>query len=287
MRARACPHCDHPFVALHLPGHYGREVALDHCDRCRLLWFDNGELGRLSAPGWTGLLRHLVEHAEAGVPHATRSNAACPDCSAPLQKVHDQTLYGHFVGLACPRGHGSAQRDAALFAARGLFRRLHAFERNHLGREAAACLACGAPREPDAGDCSYCDSPPMVVDLRRLAQSLGLQQRASTLGQGQALLWSCGGCGVALDANAEPACPQCQHPVVAQRLEAVRPLLTAAAARPAANSAEQLAARRQQVEALLAHERMRADWEREARPRSPVMVLLLRLAKLLKAGRNF
>lgn len=277
----SCPHCVSPFAHLRLQGHYGAEVQLDHCDACRLLWFDNGELGRLSGRGWTALLHRLVDGAERATPQPARADAACPHCQTRLQAVHDQTLFGRFVGQACPRGHGSAQRDAALFAARGLFRRPHALETAGLKGEAAACLACGAAREPDAGDCRYCGSPPLVVDLKRLAQSLGLQERRSTLGQGQGLLWACAGCGQSLDAAAHSSCPQCTHPVVALRIEALRPLLEAALARPAITPAELQAARQAQAEVLIAHERMKVDWQREARPRSPVMVMLLGLVRLL------
>lgn len=281
-RRLRCPHCRAPFAHLRLAGHYGAQVELDHCDACRLLWFDGGELARLSAPGWTSLLQHLVAHAGGRPAQPARADAACPHCDVRLRSAHDQTLFGRFTGLVCPQGHGSAQRDAAVFAARGLFRRLHGFEAGRLQGEAAGCLACGAPRSGgDGGDCSYCGSPPLVVDLHRLAQSLGLQQRRSTLGQGQALLWRCAGCGQAVDAVAHSACPQCAHPVLAQRLDDVRPLIEAAASRPPPTLLEQQAERRASVEALLAHERMKADWARGARPRSPAMRLLLGAVRLL------
>ncbi len=272
---------------LELQGHYEARVEVDHCDACRLLWFDQGELGRLTPKGWLQLLQHLVDHAadapQTPVAHPAAECPSCPRCHRALQRAHDQTVYGRFVGLACAGGHGSAQRDAALFAARGLFRRLMPFEQSQLAGHAAPCMACGAPREPGPAECSYCGSPPVVVDLKRLSQSLGLTERSSTIGQGRQALWNCQGCGKPLDAIQHTACPQCQHPVVALELQAVAPLLALAAKatpRPAVKE------RIQHAEALLAHERLKQQWQAEAQPRSPAMRILLTLARVLVGRRD-
>jgi Zn-finger nucleic acid-binding protein len=279
-----CPHCAAPMAHLGLQGHYDAKIALDHCDACRLLWFDQGELGRLTAKGWLQLLQHLVDHA-GDAPQTPVAHPApdCPRCQRPLQRAHDQTIYGRFVGLACAAGHGSAQRDAALFSARGLFRRLMPFEQSQLSGRAAPCLACGAPREPGPDECSYCGSPPVVVDLKRLSQSLGLTERRSTIGQGEHMMWNCQGCGKPVDATQHTACPQCQHPVVALDLQAVAPLLALAAAVPPPAPVQ---ARIDYAEALLAHERLKRQWQEEARPRSPAVRALLAVARLLMGRRG-
>jgi hypothetical protein len=226
----ACPDCRAPMARLDLPGHYGVPVQLDHCDACRQLWFDPGEFGRLGHPAWIQLLQRLAEGAGGalGAPNVA-SSPGCPVCRRGLQPVHDQTVYGRFKGLQCPAQHGRVQRDATLFASRGLFRRLVATEREVLGDRLGPCMGCGAPSAPGDDDCAYCATPPLVIDLARLSQSLGLSERRSTLGQGSALRWDCQGCGLPVDAVADSTCSQCGHPVVALGWAALGPLLAQAA----------------------------------------------------------
>jgi hypothetical protein len=243
MIAFACPGCAAPMRSLPLPAADGRTLALDHCAPCRLVWFDAFELGALGHAGWAALLLRMAEAGDGGaiVPPSSLlpRTGRCPRCDAKLEPDHNRTRFGRFSGLACPRGHGEARRDGALLASRGLFRQLLPIEYAALEREgrALACQSCGAALARGARACSHCDAPVVAVDLPRLAAALGLRDATDLDGQAgppdatAPRLWSCHGCGAALDPTRQAACVQCRHPVVAPQLGDLRPLFAAALAR--------------------------------------------------------
>ena len=223
---------------LPLPGLHGATVDVDHCRGCRLVWFDTLEVSALSQSGWVPLLSELARAKEDLLPPA-HEHARCPRCDAALQATSQVGAFGRFTSLACPAGHGQAQRDGALLASRGLFRPLQLAERVLLAadRRRLHCLPCGAALTGDSERCGHCDSAATVFDLPRLSQALGLLD-ADPGGDRPLEPWPCRGCGAALDVTQQPSCPQCQRPVLAPSLDDLAPLLDAAQARLAHRTAE-------------------------------------------------
>src|SRR6185369_11097780 len=79
----ACPHCTQPMLPLPLQGHYGRAVAVQLCEPCRLLWFDALEPVTLTGRGWLPLLRRL-QHAPPAATPWRGGPVGCPVCGAAL-----------------------------------------------------------------------------------------------------------------------------------------------------------------------------------------------------------
>lgn len=211
---------------LHLPGLQGRPLQADHCRACRLVWFDVLEPSALAQSAWIALLKEMACGARDEPPPVDEARACCPRCDAPLVVMPQVGMFGRSVNLACPDGHGLAQRDGALLVSRGLFRPLTLDERVWLSteRRQLACLPCGAPLTGEADHCTQCGSPATVFDLRRLSEALGLRGAADG-GDVPAHTWPCPGCGAPLDVTRQVACPQCRRPVLAQSARELLPLL--------------------------------------------------------------
>jgi hypothetical protein len=215
-----------------LQGHQGKDVIVDHCAPCRLVWFDALESVQLSGRGWVKALRELQRGAR-GEPSAPRpAQLQCPSCSGTLKSVHNATRYGRFPALECPRQHGHLHSESGMLAERGLVRPLLGPERLALAEERRTlmCLNCGAACDGSGEQCSYCGTPLMVIDLPRLAHAL--RQRPgkwtdSPTPDGVPMRWECRGCGQPLDPSREVACMSCGHAVVAPSLLDLTPLLMA------------------------------------------------------------
>jgi len=207
-----------------LAGHYGREVLVDRCGPCRLVWFDTLESVNLAPRGWLGLLRGLQQAPATEAPWDGRP-LACPVCAAALKPVHNLSRFGRFAALECPNGHGHLQSFALLLAERGLVRPLLPPERAALAtaRRALHCLNCGAPVAARDEACSHCGSPLVMIDLPRLVAAL-LEAPGQPLPapQGRLAAWHCAGCGQALDPTAAEACGRCGQLVVVPTLAELR-----------------------------------------------------------------
>jgi hypothetical protein len=215
-----------------LVGHQAKEVVVDHCAPCRLVWFDALESVNLAGRGWVQLLRELQRDARAAQSPLRPPALHCPSCQAALKTVHNATRYGRFPALECPQRHGHLHSDSGMLAERGLVRPLLGPERQALAQEKRTlhCLNCGAASDGSGERCSYCDTPLMVIDLPRLAHAL--RQRAgqwsdSPAPDGVPMRWECRGCGSPLDPSRDVACSACNHPVVAPSLLDITPLLMA------------------------------------------------------------
>jgi hypothetical protein len=227
---RGCPQCRQTMAHLVLQGHQARDVVVDHCASCRLVWFDPLESVNLSALGWIRLLRAMQGGVRAE-PMAPRAAALpCPVCQSTLKPVHNATRYGRFPALECPQHHGHLHGHSGMLAERGLVRPLLGPERRALAEEKRTllCFNCGAASDGSSEDCSYCASPLMVIDVPRLAHALRQrpgQWTDSPPPDGVPLAWSCRGCGAALDPSREAACHSCGHAVVVPSLLDLAPLL--------------------------------------------------------------
>jgi hypothetical protein len=229
-----CPCCRRPMQLLALSGHYGRQVVIDLCGSCRLVWFDTLESVNLSQGGWLQLLLALQRAAATDMPWAGRP-LGCPACATTLQPVHNLTRFGRFAALECQAGsHGHLQSFALLLAERGLVRPMLPPERAGLaagalaGKSTAACLNCGAPLDGRADACSHCTSPLVVIDLPRLAAALR-DRPGDPLPRpdGRLAAWHCAGCGQAVDPSASTDCKTCGQLLAVPALSELGPLLHA------------------------------------------------------------
>ena len=237
-----CPQCRGAMVHLSLAGRMDA-VVVDHCEPCRLVWFDRLESVQLVGLGWVALLREL-QQGERGPPMALQAGPlACPVCRKPLKTVHNRTRFGHFRVLECTGCQGHLHSHSGLLAERGLVRPLLWPERQALAqqRRALCCLNCGAPADGSGEDCSYCTSPLVMLDLPRLAHALrlrpGRHHEDAPLPAGRPLAWPCRGCGAPLDPSRQITCPQCTQAVVVPSLLDITPLLDAIEAELRADAA--------------------------------------------------
>jgi DNA-directed RNA polymerase subunit RPC12/RpoP len=210
-----------------LDAHYERQVEVDLCLDCRLVWFDKRESLRLSGLGWIELLGRL-QHDKASLAPWAGKPLGCARCRKPLQAQANVTRYGRFVSNRCAAGHGTLQSQALLLAERGLVRGPTAHERAAVAAERRdwLCLNCGGPIDGDAVACSYCSTPVLMYDLPRLADSLRPHAAyRANVEQGRLDAWACRACGQALDPTREASCGQCRHPVLALAADDLRPVL--------------------------------------------------------------
>jgi hypothetical protein len=241
-RGMGCPRCTAPMRLLKLSTHRQASITVDHCPDCRLVWFDELESVQLDGLGWVRLLREMEDGAGCPLADAAVARPACPACALPLNTVQNRTRYGLFAALECPQRHGHLHSHSGLLAERGLVRPLGLAERRALAREQHRlhCFNCGAAAASSDEHCSYCRTALVVLDLPRLAHSLRLRNDAlapSPAAPGRHAVWSCRGCGAALDPGRETNCAHCSHLVVAQELPDILPLLQAAEAEQATAAA--------------------------------------------------
>ncbi len=280
----ACGNCARPMRRLHLPGHYGRDVELDLCPACHLVWFDLTESAHLSGPALLDLIGEMA--GAQSLPHETlRAEAACPHCRGPLKTVHNQTRWGKSLQLECQRGHGAWQSFAQFLSEKGLLRPMSSADRNRLQQRDGRldCVNCGAAIGLAEATCSFCASVPSVLDIARLARALDPEGATEahavhrTAAQRGAL--QCAACGAALPEGQALQCAQCGATLAVSRLaeahaavDALAPALRAHAERPAPHVVKRrlevldgdLARRREWAAAMQAEARQGdpddADW---------------------------
>ncbi|MGA8513548.1 MAG: zf-TFIIB domain-containing protein [Burkholderiaceae bacterium] len=225
--ASVCTSCQQPLLSMVLEGHYTAKVQVDVCPRCHLVWFDPLESVRLSGLGWVQLIRQMIASPAVNAPLAQR--LACVRCQSPLKAVRNLTRFGRSAAQECPSGHGHYQGYSLLLAERGLVRPIYPHDRQALlaqGRS-LGCLNCGAQLDSTAQECSYCDSPVVLVDMPRLTQAL-LMRFGDALelnAPAQQLGVACIGCGQALDPTQDIRCDHCDQSVVLPQLHLLTPLL--------------------------------------------------------------
>jgi hypothetical protein len=231
---------------LRLAGHYGRQVEIDLCEACHLVWFDSVESANLSGPGLLDLIGRMA--AAHSLPHQPlQAVLACPRCREPLKPVHNLTRWGRSLQLECPARHGSAQTFAQFLGEKGLVRPLSSADRARLVAAGALhCLNCGAPLAAGDAECGWCASVPSLIDVARLAHALdpegATEAHAVHRRPAAKSTLSCLSCGTALPAGLHLSCPQCAATLATPRLadavaqvQALGPALRAHAERPAAH----------------------------------------------------
>ena len=226
---------------LRLAGHYGRQVEIDTCAACHLLWFDQHESVHLTGRGVLDLLRAIdAAHGQAHVPLA--GTLACPRCASRLQHAANLTSLGPTAQHECPRGHGAAQSFSLYLAEKGFVRPLYRPEVEQLRkrpheRQVFLCLNCGAPLDPREREaCSHCASPVRVIDvlplLRAVDRQTGVLAAGRSTSEGLAHRhWACPHCGGPVDPARERRCGHCTMLVaitdLKQALAWIEPLVPA------------------------------------------------------------
>lgn len=97
-----CPACKSQMFVMEYDG-----LELDHCPRCRGVWFDSGELALLFADAQDRAHPELVPALVSDLPDAEtgEKKRRCPGCRKPMRKVNIGPRRRVLVD-ACSRGHG-------------------------------------------------------------------------------------------------------------------------------------------------------------------------------------
>lgn len=243
--ALACGNCRQPMQRLGLPGHYGREVEIDLCAACHLVWFDLTETARLTGPALLELIGTMAQAQT--LPHELlRPTVRCVRCAGSLKTVHNQSRWGRSLQLECLNRHGAYQSFAQFLQEKGLLRPMSRVDRAQLLERQGQvdCVNCGAAIAAGDERCSHCQSVPSLLDVARLARALdpegALEPQAVHATPAYQAALQCAACGAALPPGQSLGCPQCGATLAVSRLaeahekvEALGPALRAHAARPA------------------------------------------------------
>lgn len=241
----ACGNCGEGMQGLKLAGHYGREVEIDLCAPCHLLWFDRIESARLGGPGVLALIGAMAE--AQSLPHRTlRDDTHCPRCRGGLKTVHNRSRWGRTLQLECARHqHGAWQSFAQFLEEKGLVRPLSSIDRAALLRRDGRidCVNCGAPVGAGDTECGHCKSVPSLFDVARLARALDPEEaiapQAVHAATAERAALQCMACGSALGEASALQCGQCGATLAVSRLaeahrqvSALGPALLAHARKP-------------------------------------------------------
>lgn len=216
-----------PFEA---EGHRGNRITLDICERCHQVWFDERESIGLGSAGWARVLEHLLHLPTPLSAPDPKQAYTCPRCEEPLALLHNVSRYGRYRLHACSHCGGHLQQQSWLLAQHGFCRPLRGPDRFALVREGRTldCLTCGAPIAPQEDACTYCETPPLVLDPQRLAQALLRRPQVPALAVvPTAAIWRCPGCSRPVDPTVDEHCPQCGNPVWVDQPDTIRPVLHA------------------------------------------------------------
>lgn len=264
----ACGNCARPMHRLDLAGHYGRDVELDLCPACHLVWFDLTEGAHLAGPGLLALIGEMAS-AQSVAHERVRPGIACPHCRGPLKTIHNQTRWGRSLQLECVARHGAWQTFAQFLGEKGLLRALSSADRARLlARDGRIdCLNCGAALGETDAQCPYCASVPSLLDVARLARALDPEGATEahpvhrTAAQRSSM--QCVACGAALPPGSVMDCAQCGATLAVGRLveahaavQAIAPGLQAHAERPAPHVVKR------RLEGLDADKPRRREWAR-------------------------
>jgi hypothetical protein len=200
--------------ALELAGHYKRDVEIDICETCSLIWFEGTESIKLAGPGIADLVRTIHTTLEHDISKTLAEALPCPACASPLNKVFNLSRFGRTQQWQCTQGHGYFQTFVLYLAEKGFVHKMgwHDLKQQLGSKRKLFCAGCGAALDDKPHDaCPYCQSSVGVIDPARLASAIDIQQAAPTLVQTpdvvQGKCWSCGG---TVDPTCESHCRNCR-----------------------------------------------------------------------------
>ncbi|MEQ1822195.1 MAG: zf-TFIIB domain-containing protein [Fimbriimonadaceae bacterium] len=105
---RICPDCDQPLVTENV-----LDFQVDVCAKCAGLWFDDGELTKLSKAGWAEMDSAEDRFVPTVEPSQSDQMRSCPACRKPMEAF--RYLYSSPVTLdSCPSCLGIWVEDGEL-----------------------------------------------------------------------------------------------------------------------------------------------------------------------------
>jgi hypothetical protein len=161
-------------------GRYGREVAIDLCHRCGVIWFDGLESVALT-PG--AILRLFVVLDEQRPAERTPlpDAFACPRCRRGLVRTSDLQRHTRFSYWRCPADDGRLMTFFDFLREKNFVRPLDAHELAELRErvQTLTCSSCGAPIDLAAGSvCAYCRAPLSLLDAKQVESVVQELERA-------------------------------------------------------------------------------------------------------------
>jgi Zn-finger nucleic acid-binding protein len=200
---------------LGLAAHYQRQVEIDVCEPCSLIWFDDTESARLAGPGLADLVRVIHRAMQSPRPlEPLPLQLPCPICKASLRRVSNISRFGRTAQLQCPQNDGAYQSFTQFLAEKGYFRAYTWGDIKQLTAtgKSVRCFGCGATLESKPqNECSYCQSPVGMIDPARLARAIDIEEIAPKLALTPTMKQvSCPCCGGAINLVEEMVCPHCQ-----------------------------------------------------------------------------
>jgi hypothetical protein len=179
-----CPTCKAAMTVLALDGHLGRQVSIDVCQPCHVFWFDGYESLQLTPAAILSLFK-LISDAGAASHTGGAPSGACPRCSRPLARRHDQQRQTRFEYLGCPERHGRLITFFNFLREKNFIKPLSPAQIESLKRnlETINCSNCGAPVDLARGaSCAHCGSPLSMLDVEQAEALVENLHRASATG---------------------------------------------------------------------------------------------------------
>jgi hypothetical protein len=167
-------------------GRYGREVAIDLCQRCGVLWFDGLESVALT-PG--AILRlFVVLHERPRTDRAPLPGALdCPRCRRGLALTWDLQRHTRFSYWRCPADDGRLMTFFDFLREKNFVRPLDEREMAELRERVhtLTCSSCGAPVDLAAGSaCGFCRAPLSLIDTKQVESVVRELQEAEEKSHG-------------------------------------------------------------------------------------------------------
>lgn len=169
-----CPSCHTGMEMVALQNHIGRQVEIDVCQSCQMIWFDQMESVSLSAGSVIEMFKRIHAAREA-TRNPVGMQTACPICSTQLESSSDLTRGGRFAFHRCTGGHGRLIAFTQFLREKNFIRSLQPHEIKTLSVKVkqVRCSSCGAGvnLENDSA-CRHCGSPVSVLDDAAVEKAL-------------------------------------------------------------------------------------------------------------------
>jgi hypothetical protein len=163
-----------------LDGHMGREITLDLCDPCQVIWFDARENLQLTPGATLALFRIIGEHVARPAPQ-DGDIAKCPRCNAQLRRTRDMQRSTRFEYFRCPNNHGRLSTFFEFLKEKDFVKPLTPLQIAELRKNVQTinCSNCGAPINLAKNtDCGHCGSALSMLDMNQ-AEKLIAQLRGA------------------------------------------------------------------------------------------------------------
>lgn len=175
-----CPHCSKPMRTYRVDGHLGRDVDIDICTPCQLIWFDAQESLQLTPGAILMVFRVIGENVSRP---QTRDGdiMRCPRCSGQLRRTQDLQKNTHFEYFRCPNKHGRLIAFFDFLKEKDFIKPLMPEQIAELRKyvQTVNCSNCGAPVDLSMhSQCTHCGSPLSMLDIAQ-AERLVAQLHAA------------------------------------------------------------------------------------------------------------